>query len=262
MKLIECKNTEWKVRSLLIEGEPWFVASDLARELGLQNIRQVVSRLDDDERGVCSAYTPGGEQQVSVVSESGLYALIFQSRKPEARAFRKWVTSDLLPQLRNTGEYRLIEVDRERVCELDAGIEGTKKKLARQMAQKWKVEEVEGNVSLKAYLWAAGVTLPAKECMQLGARTNYRTRVFGLAVGKIRQRRNRTAKLSEGHCRYGWHRVATFPPQCIAVELEAMGYPHKLPQADRFEEAAKLLLPEGHRLNPAAPTVSLYLHAR
>jgi hypothetical protein len=71
----------------------WFFASEACRVLEIANPRDAVSRLDDDERGVAIADTPGGPQEVNVVSESGLYALIFTSRKPEAKAFRRWVTS-------------------------------------------------------------------------------------------------------------------------------------------------------------------------
>jgi prophage antirepressor-like protein len=66
-----------------------------------------MAKLDNDEKGVSTIYTLGGNQEMAVVSESGLYALIFQSRKPEAKMFRKWVTSEVLPALRRTGEYQI-----------------------------------------------------------------------------------------------------------------------------------------------------------
>ena len=86
-------------------GEPWFVARDVAAVLDLQNIRQNLDSLDEDEKGVCIAYTHGGEQRMLTISESGLYALIFRSRKPEAKRFRKWVTAEVLPALRKRGYY-------------------------------------------------------------------------------------------------------------------------------------------------------------
>ena len=94
-----------EVRTLVRDGEPWFVAKDVCDILELENSRQVVQTLDEDEKGVCSIYTLGGSQQMSVVSESGLYTLVFKSRKPEAKAFRKWVTSEVLPAIRKTGQY-------------------------------------------------------------------------------------------------------------------------------------------------------------
>jgi prophage antirepressor-like protein len=96
------------VRGFLDEnGDPWFVAKDVAVILELQNIRQNLAELDVDEKGVCITDTLGGPQQVTTVSESGLYTLVFKSRKPEAKRFRKWVTSEVLPTLRKTGRYAM-----------------------------------------------------------------------------------------------------------------------------------------------------------
>ncbi|WP_320008474.1 BRO family protein [Maridesulfovibrio sp.] len=89
------------------DGNPWFVAKDVGNVLEIQNIRQNLESLEDDEKGVCNIYTPGGNQEVSAISESGLYALIFKSRKPEAKKFRKWITSEVIPSLRKTGCYAM-----------------------------------------------------------------------------------------------------------------------------------------------------------
>ena len=89
------------------DGEPWFVAKDVCDALTLENSRKATASLDDDEKGVSPIVTPSGTQQMTIVSESGLYNLIFQSRKAEAKAFRKWVTSEVLPSLRKTGRYEL-----------------------------------------------------------------------------------------------------------------------------------------------------------
>ncbi|WP_018126127.1 BRO-like protein [Desulfovibrio oxyclinae] len=93
------------VRVVMREDEPWFVAKDVCGVLDIGNSRQAVSRLEEDEKGVITSDTLGGSQKVSAVSESGLYALIFTSRKPEARRFRKWVTSEVLPAIRKHGRY-------------------------------------------------------------------------------------------------------------------------------------------------------------
>nr|DAO60182.1 MAG TPA: repressor domain protein [Caudoviricetes sp.] len=95
------------VRVIERDGEPWFVAADVARVLDIQNIRQNLNELDDDEKDVCNTYTPGGQQEMRVINESGLYNLIFRSRKPEAKRFRKWVTAEVLPSIRKTGRYEL-----------------------------------------------------------------------------------------------------------------------------------------------------------
>lgn len=95
------------IRVQVINNEPWFVATDVCRVLDITNNRDAVSRLDDDERmdGVGITDTVGRKNYATLVNESGLYSLIFQSRKPEAKAFRKWVTSEVLPAIRKKGYY-------------------------------------------------------------------------------------------------------------------------------------------------------------
>lgn len=88
-----------------VDGEPTFVAKDVCTSLGLGNSRQALARLDDDEKGVISTDTPGGEQQMQAVNEAGLYVLVLGSRKPEAKAFQRWVTHEVLPALRRSGGY-------------------------------------------------------------------------------------------------------------------------------------------------------------
>lgn len=94
------------VRTVLHAGEPWFVAADVCAILALTNASQKVSQLDESEKGITSAYTLGGNQEMGIVSESGLYHLIFSSRKPQAQAFRRWVTGTVLPCIRRTGGYQ------------------------------------------------------------------------------------------------------------------------------------------------------------
>ena len=87
-------------------GDPWFVAKDVCRVLDIEwKGSGTLGPLDEDERGSVILNTPGGTQQMLTISESGLYALIFRSRKPEARRFRKWVTAEVLPAIRRTGRY-------------------------------------------------------------------------------------------------------------------------------------------------------------
>jgi prophage antirepressor-like protein len=92
-------------RIIDINGEPWFVLNDVCRELELANPRDAASRLDDDEKDVVNADTPGGSQKMTIVNESGLYSLIFRSRVPSAQRFKKWVTKEVLPSIRKTGGY-------------------------------------------------------------------------------------------------------------------------------------------------------------
>lgn len=88
------------------DGNPWFVAADVCRMLELKgDPGQHTRHLDDDEKGLIIIQTLGGPQKAAIVSESGLYALGFKSRKPEAKRLRKWVTSEILPSIRKTGGY-------------------------------------------------------------------------------------------------------------------------------------------------------------
>lgn len=87
------------IRTIILNGQPWFASSDVCSALELTNPRETIRRLDADERGKVRLATAGGEQETNVVNESGLYLLTFNSRKPEAAAFRKWVTSEVLPSL-------------------------------------------------------------------------------------------------------------------------------------------------------------------
>lgn len=93
------------VHNVVIKGEPWFVAKDVCEILGLTNSRKATSTLDEEEKGVTICDTPGGKQQLTIINESGLYSLILKSRKPEAKAFKKWVTSEVLPSIRKYGYY-------------------------------------------------------------------------------------------------------------------------------------------------------------
>lgn len=93
------------VRAVTLEGEPWFVAADVCRALGIGNSRDATARLDDDEKGVVSTDTLGGKQELTIVNEPGLYALVLSSRKPEAKAFKRWITHEVIPSIRKTGGY-------------------------------------------------------------------------------------------------------------------------------------------------------------
>ena len=101
----------FRVRVVMRDGEPWFVAKDVCECLDLANSRDAVSRLDDDEKGVGKADTLGGSQDMMLISESGLYTLVMRSNKPDAKVFRKWVTSEVLPSIRKTGGYGIRTVD-------------------------------------------------------------------------------------------------------------------------------------------------------
>jgi anti-repressor protein len=95
------------VRTLMQDGDPWFVGRDVCAVLDIRNVADAMATLDDDEKGVVSTDTLGGEQRVVIINEAGLYSLILRSRKPEAKTFKRWITHEVLPSIRKTGGYRL-----------------------------------------------------------------------------------------------------------------------------------------------------------
>lgn len=94
-----------ELRAVTVDGEPWFVAADVAAILGLGNMHSTLALLDEDERGLHTVDTPSGAQQMVIVSEAGLYSMILRSRKAEARAFKRWITHTVLPEIRRTGSF-------------------------------------------------------------------------------------------------------------------------------------------------------------
>lgn len=93
------------VRVVMLDGEPWFVARDVCKVLEITKVDSAIRNLDADEKGAHTVSTPGGNQEMTIVSEAGLYSLILRSRKPEAKSFKRWVTHEVLPSIRKTGVY-------------------------------------------------------------------------------------------------------------------------------------------------------------
>lgn len=101
---------QYQIRTMQDDGgEIWFVAQDVCEAIDLDDTSKAVSRLDDDEKGTNTVRTPSGEQQMLTISESGLYSLVLTSRKPEAKRFKKWVTSEVLPSIRKNGSYSMAQ---------------------------------------------------------------------------------------------------------------------------------------------------------
>jgi prophage antirepressor-like protein len=103
------KFNESDVRAVTINGEPWFVLKDICDVLGLGSPHKVSDRIDNDERSqIPVTDSIGRRQDTTIINESGFYNVILRSDKPEAKAFKKWVTSEVLPSIRKTGSYSLI----------------------------------------------------------------------------------------------------------------------------------------------------------
>lgn len=101
------------VEILIDENEnPWFVAKDICLLLDIKNSRDAVAKLDEDEKLMSVVATSGQNRNVNLVNESGLYSLIFLSRKPVAKKFKKWVTSEVLPSIRKKGYYSVKDISK------------------------------------------------------------------------------------------------------------------------------------------------------
>ncbi|HHN9818337.1 TPA: Bro-N domain-containing protein [Escherichia coli] len=98
------------IRAVMVDGNPWFVAADVCSAVGIKHSASAMRALDNDEKGVHSMHTPGGQQDFTIINESGLYTLILRCRDAVTPGtipyrFRKWVTGEVLPQIRQTGRY-------------------------------------------------------------------------------------------------------------------------------------------------------------
>ena len=103
------------IRVVNINNEPWFVGNDVAHILGYGNPRQgIASHVEDDDKGVQKLDTPSGKQNVTIINESGLYSLILSSKLPRAKEFKHWVTSEVLPSIRKTGNYTVKESEAQK----------------------------------------------------------------------------------------------------------------------------------------------------
>lgn len=109
------ENAEFgKVRTVVIENEPWFVGKDVAEILGYSNPRDaILKHVDEEDKGVAKCDTLGGAQDFTVINESGVYALVFGSKLPAAKRFKHWVTSEVLPQIRRTGGYQALSPEEQ-----------------------------------------------------------------------------------------------------------------------------------------------------
>lgn len=94
------------VRTVEKDGNIWFVGKDVAEALGYARTADAVkAHIDADDKGVCVLPTPGGRQETTIINESGLYSLVLSSKLPKAKAFKRWITSEVIPSIRKTGSY-------------------------------------------------------------------------------------------------------------------------------------------------------------
>ena len=178
-----------QVRTTTIDGEIWFVAKDICDILEIVNHRDAVTALDDDERRVSEIATPsnGGYSEVNFINEPGLYKLIFKSRKPEAKAFTRWVTHDVLPSVRKTGTYSVSKdnpaipsgvMDSARIIFEVAGIKNNQLAIA--------LDKVHKSYTGRSALEAGEISLIAPSKRQLLTPTEIGTH-FGLTAHRVNE---------------------------------------------------------------------------
>lgn len=156
-----------KIRTRKRGNDFLFCGKDICEVLGISKYRDAMARLDEDEKGSFKLDTLGGKQTFTFVTESGVYALILQSRKPEARKFRKWITSEVLPALRKYGVYSVDKkvMDRAQrkleqkairnlLDEIDANLSATDKRIIARQCQtdEWEVGKVLNGDQEDAYM--------------------------------------------------------------------------------------------------------------
>ena len=133
------------IRVLKRNGEAWFVAVDVCKALDINNARQAVTRLDDDEK--CTVISNDG-RQMNIVSESGLYSLVLSSRKKEAKTFKRWVTHDILPEIRKTGGYNSEQSDAYKTKRLEIMAMNAKARIMKEQNKRLEImlknNELEG----------------------------------------------------------------------------------------------------------------------
>lgn len=99
-----------QVRTVEIDGQPWLVGKDVAVALGYKNPQRAIrDHVEDEDKGMTKTVTPSGEQEMLIINESGLYSLILSSKMPKAKAFKRWVTGEVLPALRKNGVYETVK---------------------------------------------------------------------------------------------------------------------------------------------------------
>ncbi len=243
------QNAGFKVRVIMRDSEPWFVAKDVCECLDLANSRDAVSRLDDDEKGVGKADTLGGSQDMMLISESGLYTLVMRSNKPDAKVFRKWVTSEVLPSIRKTGGYGIRTVD-DMINDPDTAIQLlTQLKIMRLQNKQLEMERDEA-IRTKAMIGSrreatATASVKSRECAKL---TTENAELED-AVGRDSNWRTVNMMRAEWTREFGpapdWHKLKQFsedvgirPIRDVEVKVVTSNGSAKLSHVNRYHREA------------------------
>jgi anti-repressor protein len=155
-----------EIRTVDVDGEPWFVAADVARILGYRMASDMTRRLDDDERGTRSVRTPSGDQDMTVISESGVYVAILGSQVDGARDFKRWLTREVLPQIRRSGSFGPPTLDLANRDHISLIITAGHAALQRAIEAETRVAELEPQAAVASRLLDADGDLSVAEAAQ------------------------------------------------------------------------------------------------
>lgn len=154
-----------EIRAMEIDGEPWFVGKDAAEALGYEKARNAIANyVDEDDALKQGVLTNGGMQEMTIINESGLYSLIFSSRLPKAKEFKRWVTSEILPSIRKTGAYVVNTCSRppEHTGELARYLTVVARYMEKQFSAPYEIMEMMVSVSAQH-----GIYLPSNVVKRL-----------------------------------------------------------------------------------------------
>lgn len=181
-----------RMRSVLIEDEPWFVAADVCRALDISNVSDALKRLDADEKMTIDSTdghsgSRGGAQFLNIINEPGLYSLVLGSRKPEARDFKRWITHEVIPSIRKTGAYAVALSPAEQLVAQAQLLVEQEKRLAAMEGRVKTVEarletRVENAFSIAGYASLRGLNVDVNTANLLGKKAAVLSREYGYPI--------------------------------------------------------------------------------
>jgi len=200
-----------QVRVIDRAGEPWFVLTDVCTILEVGNASMTASRLDDDEKAISNVDTLGGAQNATIINESGLWSVVLTSRKENAKRFKKWLTSEVIPSIRKTGLYsaRVLTPAEQNLANARLAVEFERRQIALEQAQAISnatseralelaaIAEAKSQAtamacqdySIMAYSRLCGIPVDLDTARKLGTKAGNLSRSRGLPIGKARDPR-------------------------------------------------------------------------
>ncbi len=180
-----------EIRTVEIDGEPWFVGKDIAIALGYTNPQKAVrDHVDDEDRGENEMDTPGGRQILTVINESGVYALVFGSKLESAKRFKHWITSEVLPQIRKTGSYAVAKSPTEMLVLMAQELDKQSKAMLEVKEDVKRLESKIMTVPNEYYTIAGYANLKGKKvditkARQIGIYAGRLSRKYGYEIGQV-----------------------------------------------------------------------------